>query len=66
MALDNGWIKDDPMRKCSEVKCSLNVSHTGTVGELSKAHHHELVSATELNGVSVASVAADTLPGHIH
>ena len=29
--------------------------------ELSKAHHHELVTAIELDGVPVALVAVDTL-----
>ena len=39
----------------AEVKCSLNISQTRAVGELSKAHHHEqLVSAIELNSVTVA------------
>ena len=45
----------------AEVKCSLNVSQTGTVGELSKAHHHELITAIELNSMSVAFVAVNTL-----
>ena len=31
------------------------------VSELSKAHHHELVTAIELDGVTVAFVAVDTL-----
>lgn len=45
----------------AEVKCSLNISQTRAVGELSKAHHHELVSAIELNSVTVAFVAIDAL-----
>lgn len=38
----------------AEVKCSLNIPQTRAVGELSKAHHHELVSAIELNSVTAA------------
>ena len=45
----------------AEVKCSLNVSQTSPVGELSEAHHHELVTAIELDGMAVAFVAVDTL-----
>ena len=45
----------------AEVKCSLNISQTSPVGELGKAHHHELVTATKLDGVSVSLVAVDTL-----
>jgi hypothetical protein len=45
----------------AEVKCSFNVSQTGTVGELSKTHHHELITAIELNSVSVVLVAVNTL-----
>ena len=45
----------------TEVKCSLNISQTGSVGELSKAHHHELVTAIELDSVPVTLVAVDTL-----
>lgn len=45
----------------AEVKCSLNISQTRAVCELSKAHHHELVSAIELNSVTVAFVAIDAL-----
>ena len=50
-----------PVEVSAEVKCSLNISQTGPVGELSKAHHHELVTAIELDGVPVTLVAVDTL-----
>ena len=50
-----------PDQVSAEVKCSLNISQTGSVGELSKAHHHELVTAIELDGVPVTLVAVDTL-----
>ena len=49
----------------AEVKCSLNVSLARSVGELSKAHHHELVTAIELDGVTIAFVAGDTYETHI-
>jgi len=45
----------------AEVKCSFNVSQTGTVGELSKTHHHELITAIEFNSVSVSLVGVNTL-----
>ena len=45
----------------AEVKCSLNISQTRAVGELSKAHHHELVSAIELDSATVVFVATDAL-----
>ena len=45
----------------AEVKCSLNISQAGTVGELSEAHHHELVAAVEPDCVTVALVTVDTL-----
>ena len=45
----------------AEVKCSLNISQIGSVGEMSKAHHHELVTAIELDRVPVTLVAVDTL-----
>ena len=45
----------------AEVKCSLNISQTRTVGELRKAHHQELVPAVELDRMPVAAVAVDTL-----
>ena len=50
-----------PVEVSAEVKCSLNVSQTSPVGELGKAHHHELVTAIELDRVTVAFVAVDTL-----
>ena len=50
-----------PIPVTTEVKCSLYISQTGPVGELSKAHHHELITAIELDGVPVAMVAVDTL-----
>ena len=50
-----------PIPVAAEVKCSLYISQTGSVGELSKAHHHELVTAIELDGVSVSVVTVDTL-----
>ena len=50
-----------PVEVSAEVKCSLNVSQTGPVGELGKAHHHELVTTVELDVVPVALVAVDTL-----
>ena len=34
---------------------------SGSVGELSKVHHHELVTTIELDGVTVTFVAVDTL-----
>ena len=45
----------------AEVKCSLNISQASPVGKLGKAHHHELVTAIELDGVPVTLVAVDTL-----
>lgn len=45
----------------AEVKCSLNISHIRTVDELRKAHHHELATAIECDGVTVSLVAVDTL-----
>ena len=51
----------DLVEVSAEVKCSLNVSQAGTVGELSEAHHHELVAAVEPDCVTVALVAVDTL-----
>ena len=45
----------------AEVKCSLNVTQASPVGELSKAHHHELVTAIEPDGMAIAFVAVDTL-----
>ena len=50
-----------PVEVSAEVKCSLNISQTSSVSELSKAHHHELVTAIELDGVPVTLVAVDTL-----
>ena len=50
-----------PVEVSAEVKCSFNVSQTSPVGELGKAHHHELVTTVELDGVPVALVAVDTL-----
>ena len=55
------YLDARPVEVSAEVKCSLNVSQTDPVGELSKAHHHELVTAVELDGVTVAFVAVDTL-----
>ena len=45
----------------AEVKCSLNISQARPVGELREDHHHELVTAIELDGVPVTLVAVDTL-----
>ncbi len=45
----------------AEVKRSLNISQSRMVGELRKAHHQELVPAVELDRMSVAAVAVDTL-----
>jgi len=45
----------------AEVKGCFNVSQTGTVCELCKAHHHELITAFELYRVFVALVVVDTL-----
>lgn len=45
----------------AEVKCSLNISQTSPICGLSKAHHHELVTAIELDDVPVTFVAVDTL-----
>ena len=45
----------------AEVKCSLNVSQTCSVGELGDAHHHKLVTAIEIDSVPVTLVAVDTL-----
>ena len=50
-----------PIPVATEVKCSLSISQTSSVGELSKAHHHELVMAIELDRVAVAIVAVVTL-----
>jgi len=50
-----------PIPIATEVKCSLNISQTSSVGELSKAHHHELVTAIELDRVTVAFIAVNTL-----
>ena len=44
----------------AEVEGCFNVSQAGTVGELGKTHHHELITAFELYRVSVALVAVDT------
>ena len=43
------------------VKDGLNISKTASIGEMSKAHHKELVPAIELGGVSVTFVATHTL-----
>ena len=45
----------------AQVKCSLNVSQTCSVGELGDAHHHKLVTAIEIDSVPVTLVAVDTL-----
>ena len=45
----------------TKVKCSLYVSQPGAVSELCKAHYHELVTASKLDGVSVTLIAIDTL-----
>lgn len=44
----------------AEAEGCFNVSQAGTVGELGKTHHHELITAFELYRVSVALVAVDT------
>ena len=54
-------LKPGTIEVSAEVKCSLNISQTSPVSELSKAHHHELVTAIELDGVPVTFVAVDTL-----
>lgn len=47
----------------TKVKCSLYVSQLGPVRELSKAHYHELVTASEFDGVPVpvTLIAVDAL-----
>lgn len=45
----------------AEVKCSLNISQSGTVGELRKAHYQELIPAVEPDRMPVAAVTVDTL-----
>ena len=45
----------------TKVKCSLYVSQPGPVRELGKAHYHELVTASEFDGVSVTLIAVDAL-----
>lgn len=45
----------------AEFKCSLNTSQASLVGELSKDHHHRLVTTIELDGVLVAFMAFNTL-----
>lgn len=45
----------------TKVKCSLYVSQQGPVRELSKTHYHELVTASELDGVPVTLIAIDAL-----
>lgn len=49
------------MVRRTKVKCSLHVSQPGPVRELSKAHYHALVTASELDGVPVILVAVDAL-----
>ena len=46
----------------TKVKSGFNISQTGAVCKLSEAHHHELITAFELNGMSVALITVDTLP----
>ena len=55
------YLDSRPIEVSAEVKCSLDVSQPRPVGELGKAHHHELVSAIEPDGMPVAFVAVDTL-----
>ena len=55
--VDSSWF----VCLVAEVKCSLNISQSSPVGELSKAQHHELVTAIELDVVPVTFVAVDTL-----
>ena len=50
-----------PVEVSAEVKCSLNISQASPVGELSEAHHHEQVTAIELDVVPVTFVEVDTL-----
>lgn len=45
----------------AEVKSSLNISQTGSICDLSKAHHHELVTAIELYSVPVALIPVKAL-----
>lgn len=45
----------------TEVKSSLNVPQSESVSKLNKAHDHELVPVSELNGMSVALVTVDAL-----
>lgn len=44
-----------------KVKCSFYASQPGPVRKLSKAHYHELVTASELDGVPVTLIAVDTI-----
>ena len=45
----------------TKVKRSLYISQPRPVRELSKAHYHELVTASELDGVPVTLIAVDAL-----
>ena len=45
----------------TKVKCSLYVSKPGPVHELSKAHYHELVMASEIDGMPVTLITIHTL-----
>ena len=45
----------------TEVKCSLYISHTRSVRELSNAHYYELLTASELDSVPVTLIAVDAL-----
>lgn len=45
----------------AEVKCSLDISQSRTVGELREAHHQELVPAIELDRVTITAIAVDAL-----
>ena len=45
----------------AQIESRFNVPQSSPVSELGKAHHKKLVPAIELDGMSVASVALDTL-----
>lgn len=44
-----------------KVKCALDTSLASSIDELSDAHHHELVTAIELDDVTVSFVAVHFL-----
>ena len=50
-----------PIEVAAEIKCRFYVPQTRPISELGKAHHHELVTNVELDGVTVAFIAVNTL-----